>query len=253
VRLVPRILLAGVLIATLGAIAASPPATAGGACGHPVFTTRAPYGYWNGSGYTVSNDVWNGAGHHVRQRLSVCGPASWYADTRLPRRTDDEVKSYPNAHVDFGEPRLSAFRALRVSWASRLPQRGRWDAAWDVWLDGRPGKDAGVGRKEVMVWTDGRGSVPLGHPVGSARFAGRHWQVWRARGLAHPYVAFVPSGRIARGSLDLMRPLRWLLHRHWVRSHVTLGQAAYGFEVVATHGRRLHFATTGLSIHGVRR
>lgn len=258
-RTLMRSLLAGVLVATLGTVAGARPAAASGACTRPVYTTTDPWGRWSNYHYTVDNDMWNAAGYRMRQRLTVCDQSSWYAVARLPRRTDRSVKSYPNAHFDFhdwtthAEPRLSAYRSMPVSWASRLPRAGRYDTAWDVWLDGVPGDDAGVVRKEVMIWTANRGSVPSGRPVAWARFAGRRWRVWRDRSLDHPYYAFVPRGRIVRGSFDLMRPLTWLRRRRWLRPQVTVGQVAFGFEVVATGGRRLRLATTGFSVHAVRR
>lgn len=259
VRILLRSLLAGVLVATLAGVAGARPAAATGPCRAPVYTTSDPWGRWSSYRYTVDNDMWNAAGHRMRQRLTVCDQSSWYAVARLPLRTDRSVKSYPNAHLDFHdwtahtEPRLSAYRSLPVRWASRLPRAGRYDVAWDVWLDGVPGDDAGRVRTEVMIWTANQGSVPSGRRVASTRFAGRRWQVWRDRSLGHPYYALVPGDRIARGSFDLMRPLTWMRHRGWLRPRVTLGQVAFGFEVVATRGRPLRFATTGFSVRGVRR
>lgn len=252
-------LLAGVLVATVGVVVAAAPATAAGPCARPVFRTSAHSGHWSRGHYTVDNDMWNAAGHHMRQRLTVCSRSSWYADARLPRHTDNQVKSYPNAHRDFHnwsthtEPRLAAYRSLRASWASRTPRAGRWDAGWDLWIDGVPGDDRGTVRTEVMVWTDNHGTAPLGHRVASARFAGRRWQVWRDRTAGHPYVAFVPRGRIPRGAVDMVRPLTWLRRHHWLHAPVTLGQIGFGYEIVATGGRRLHFATTGFSVRAVRR
>lgn len=223
------------------------------ACAKPVFSTWRPHGMWSRGVYTVDNDMWNSAGYHMHQHLRVCSRARWTVDVRVPRRTDTAVKSYPNSHRDFHnwstghEPRLSSFRVLRTSWASRTPRRGVYDAAYDIWLNGVADDNS----NEVMIWTDNHGQVPYGRRAGHLWFNHIRWQIWT--GAGHSYVALVPPHRIRHGRLGLLKPLRTLVRRGWLPRHTTVGQVGFGFEVVRTAGERVRFATTAFTVTARRR
>lgn len=223
-----------------------PAAGATAACAHPVYTTTAQNGMWSHGVYTVANDMWNSSGYTMTQRLRVCSPSRWTADVRVANPTDTAVKSYPNSHRDYHnwstgyEPRLSTFRSLHSTWAARTPGVGTYDAAYDIWLNGVPGKN------EVMIWTDNRHQVPAGSRVGKLWFDHRRWQIWSTPN--HSYVAFVPPRRLTHGTLNLLTPLHYLSRRGWFGKHPTLGQVDFGFEVVRTAGERVRFATTAFSV-----
>lgn len=230
----------------LGLAGAEAPASAATpVCAHPVFATSRTYGTWRHGATTVSNDMWNAAGSHMTQRLRVCSAARWTVNVTVPATGDTSVKTYPNANRNFRtasghEPLLSSFRTLRTSWAARTPTMGTYDAAYDIWFDGVPG------RYEVMIWTHNNGQGPKGGVVGSMTFGGVRWQVWSTSD--HSYTAFVPERPYDHGTLPLLTPLHALARHGWLGTHPTLGQVAFGFEVVSTAGRQLHFATTAFSV-----
>ena len=196
--------------------------------------------------YTVDNDMWNAAGYRMSQHLRVCSPSRWTVDVRVANPTDTAVKSYPNSHRDFHnwstsrEPRLSTFRVLRTSWAARTPGRGIYDAAYDIWINGVPG------RNEVMIWTANHRQVPFGRPAGHLWFNSIRWRIWT--NADHSYVAFVPPRHLAHGTLGLLKPLRALVRRGWLPRTSTVGQVGFGFEIVRTANVRLRFATTRFAV-----
>lgn len=228
----------------------SPASAATSTCASPVYTTTQTNGTWSHGVYTVANDMWNSSNYSMSQRLRVCSRSRWTADVRVANPTDTAVKTYPNSHRDYhnwttgSEPRLSTFRMLRTTWAARTPNVGVYDAAYDIWINGVPGKN------EVMIWTNNHGQAPLGKRVGKISFDNVSWQIWSTPN--HSYIAFVPSKRLTHGTLGLLTPLNYLARRGWLGAHPTLGQVDYGFEVVSTGGKQVRFATTAFSVESRR-
>jgi hypothetical protein len=239
------------LIAPVGALTASPAAAA--TCSNPRFRTSSPNGMWNNGGYIVHNNMWNVSGYKVTETLSACSYRNWYVRANANNsKGDGAVKTYPNVHKDFHnwstgkEPRLKSFKTIRSTFSARTPHVGIYDTAYDIWLNGVPG------RNEVMVWTDNYRQVPSGSVVARGlTFGGHTWKVYATGG--NRYIAFVPSTRLTTGTLRLRAMLAWLVSHGRISPNSTLGQICYGFEIVSTGGKRATFKVDDFSVTTVRR
>jgi hypothetical protein len=241
-----------VLAGTFGTVAVQPPASAAAACSNPKYVTSDPDGMWSQGGYFVHNNVWNGSSYHVSQRLSACSHSNWKAVATADNSSHDgAVKSYPNVHRDFHnwntgkEPLVRQFSSIRSSWAAHSPDRGIYNAAYDIWLDGVPG------RHEVMIWTHNRHQVPAGSRVGQVTIGHHAWRVWATRD--NSYIAFVAEHRIDHGSVAIKGMLRWLMQHGRIERSATLGQICFGFEVVSTGGSPATFKVDRFSVTSKRR
>jgi hypothetical protein len=127
------------------------------------------------------------------------------------------------------------------SFASRTPNVGIYNAGYDIWLNGVPG------RHEVMIWTDNLRQVPAGRIVHRrVPLSGRYWNVWATRD--NGYIAFVPNYRITRGSVNIKQMLHWLMVRGRLPRTATLGQICFGFEIVSTSNFLVDFEVTSFSV-----
>jgi hypothetical protein len=225
----------------LGLLGPTSPATAAVPCTNPQYVTTDPYGMWFDHNYVVHNNVWNGSGYDVRQRMAACSFRNWKVLATADNRSGDgAVKSYPNVHKDWhdwntgAEPRLSSFKGIRSHFASRSPRVGIYNWAYDIWLNGVPGDN------EVMIWTDNYRQVPAGSRiVKGLDLGGYRWKVYATQG--NHYIAFVPHERITRGTVRIKSMLNWLVRNGRLSRDSTLGQIGYGVEIVSTGGEPRKF------------
>lgn len=223
------------------------------ACNDPRFVTSDPDAMWSQGRYIVHNNMWNASSYDMSQRLAACSFRNWRVTATADNRTGDgAVKSYPNVHRDYHnwstghEPRVTSFRGIRSWWKSRTPDRGIYNAAYDIWLNGVPGEH------EVMIWTHNRNQVPAGSVVRrSVRLGNYSWTVWATPD--NGYIAFVPKRKLDRGAIAIRRMLGWLIRIGRLDRDVTLGQICFGFEVVSTNGRPATFKVDRFAIVSRRR
>lgn len=247
-----------VVVALLSALLFVPSPAAAGPCLQPRFVTSAPYGRWPSRGMWVDNNMWGSRGYAVRQTLRACSAGSWKVTAKASNaRGDWQVKSYPNVHRDWhdwrtgAEPPLASFGLLRAGFATRSPARGIHNTAFDIWLDGVPGAAGSEARREVMVWTAWHGMRPRGRVVDPAvQAGGRTWTLWAT--ADDDYLAFVPHRDFERGRVRLLALLRWLVRHGRLPAGVTLGQVGFGFEIIATGGRRATFHVDGFRLDARR-
>ncbi len=243
------------LVALVGLLAPSvamAPAQAA-TCSDPKFVTSDPNGMWNDGKYIVHNHMWNVSGYDVSETLKACSHGNWYVRATADNDSGDgAVKTYPNVHQDFHnwdtgkEPKLSSFKSIRSTFASRTPHVGIYDAAYDIWLNGVPGN------REVMIWTDNYRQVPAGSVVAKGvSFSGHTWKVYATQD--NEYIAFKPSQRLTHGTLQIMPMLRWLVSHGRVPASSTLGQIGFGFEIVSTGGKPATFKVKDFSLRTKRR
>ena len=245
-------LLALLLGSTLGTWAVAPTANAA-SCTDPKFVTTDPNGMWGDGKYIVHNNMWNASSYRVSERLSACSFRNWKVTATADNRSGDgAVKTYPNVHVDYHdwgtghEPRITAFKRIRSSFAMRSPGVGIYDVAYDIWLNGVPGN------REIMFWTDNHRQVPSGRIVArGVTFAGRTWKVWASQG--NSTISFVPTQRMTHGTINIKRQLLWLMKRGMIQRGSTLGQICYGVEVVSTGGSARRFKVDEFKVDTVRK
>ena len=247
-----------ILLAALAAVVTpvagltAPPAYAA-TCSNPRFQTSSQNGIWSNGGYFVHNNMWNVSGYKVSETLYACSYHNWYVHAKASNSNGDgAVKTYPNVHKDFHnantgkEPKLRSFKTIRSTFAARTPHVGIYDTAYDIWLNGVPGKN------EVMVWTDNYRQVPAGSVVARGlSFSGHTWKVYATAG--NGYIAFVPSKRLTTGTLHLRSMLNWLVSHGRLSPGSTLGQICYGFEIVSTGGKRATFKVDDFSVTTAKR
>jgi glycosyl hydrolase family 12 len=221
--------------------AAPPPSAASGSCTHPLFVTSDPTNGWTNGAYYLSNDMWNISGYSVTQTLHACSDSNWYVVANMNNdRGDGAVKTYPDVHEDFSEPRISSFHSISSTFAETSPHVGIYEDAYDIWINGV----ATSGSTEVMIWTENFGQVPGGSPQGSATFGGRTYKVWKNGN----YIAFVPDHNFTAGSMDLLEFFNWVIAKGWMPATSTLGQIDYGAEIVSTNSAPATFRFTNFSI-----
>jgi hypothetical protein len=197
-------------------------------CRHPRLTTSADRTWYDG-GFVVDQDMWNNQGG--QQTLRACSYRSWVVTAT--QADSPGVKTYPNVHRDFAEPRLSSFTEISSRFATRGPGTGTYEFAYDVWLNGV----AGPGSSEVMVWTDNHGNRPNGGRQNVVTSHGLRYTAYH-RGS---YTAFLGPDRGA-GEVDLLALFRYAVARGWLPASSTLGQIDFGVEICSTAGRSLDFA-----------
>jgi hypothetical protein len=224
------------------------------ACRHPEVVTSG----WEGHGlgrYYADSDMWNAAGYDVTQTMRVCSHGNWSVDVKADDRAGDgAVKTYPNVHRDYHdwgtghEPRLSSFRSIASTFASRSPGVGVSDGAYDIWLNGV----ADDGSTELMIWTDNHHQTPAGKVVARhLRFSHRTWKLWATRD--HGYLAFVPDRPHHHGRIALKKRFSYLDAHGYLAHGSTLGQVCFGYEMVSTEGTTRHFKVDRFSVSSSRK
>jgi Glycosyl hydrolase family 12 len=217
------------------------PASGGGPCTDPSFTTSDDFGGENLGPYTVSNDMWNVGGGGISQTLSACSASSWFVNATV---ADDGggVKTYPNSHLNFASPpAISSLSSITSTFASNSPGTGTFEDAYDIWLNGL----AGAGGDEVMIWTDNNGQIPAGSPTTSVTFGGQSYTVWKGN---NGPVSFVSNSNVTSGRLNLLQFFQWLISKGWEPANSSLEQVDYGVEIVSTNSMPETFGFSDFSV-----
>jgi len=210
-------------------------------CTKPQFQTSDPSGGWSDGGYYVYNDMWNISGYSVTQTLYACAYDNWYVVANMNNASGDgAVKTYPNAHRDFNEPKISSFHSIYSRFAETSPHVGIYEDAYDIWINGV----ASSGSTEVMIWTENHHQVPGGSVEGTVTFDGRSYLVWKNGN----YIAFEANTNFTSGTINLLEVFNWIMAKGWMPASSTLGQIDYGAEIVSTNGAPATFTFTNFSV-----
>jgi glycosyl hydrolase family 12 len=222
---------------------ASAPASGSSTCARPRYTTSDPT-WWDLSPYFVANDMWNVTGYSVSETLYACSYSNWYVVATMDNsKGDGAVKTYPNSHRDFdSNPEISSFSSITSTFAETSPDRGIYEDAYDIWLNGV----ATPGSTEVMIWNDNHGQVPAGSLQATVTIDGRSYAVWKTTGN---YIAFVASTNFTSGTANLLDFFQWLMMKGWIPGNTTLGQVDYGAELVSTNGVPATFTFSDFSVN----
>ncbi len=217
------------------ASSATPASAKANTCSHP--SSVVPYvrnnaqsGVYEGK-YYVTNDTWNASGYAVSQSLYVCNYNNWYVTARMNNHTGDgAVKTSPNVHLDFNEPRISSYSTLTSDFSDIGPgvgaRFGIWEFEYDCWINGV----ASNGSTEIMIWTDNNGQTPSGSIVAQVAFNGQTYNVWKSG----TYIAFANTKRVTSGQINLLSFFDYVMSKGWMPSTSTIGQIDYGVELVST-------------------
>lgn len=199
--------------------------------------------------YYADASLWHAGGYDISQAMGVCSHHSWRVKVSAADHQDGAVLSYPNVHRDFHnwstghEPRLDSFDSITSRFAHRAPDKGKYDVAYDIWLNGVASK----GSTELMIWTEHNGQQPAGSKLGTVTVDGHKWQLWATGD--DKYIAFVSTDPLTSGKLNLQAFTERLTHHGRLAGDSTLGQVDYGVEVVSTHGKQERFDVTKFAVH----
>jgi hypothetical protein len=215
----------------------------GGACANPEFTTSAQFGLWNLSPYFVANDMWNAGAGSVSQTLSACSFSDW--DVTATASGGGGVLTYPDSHLDVpNTPQISSLSSVTSTFADTNPNKGTYEDAYDIWLNGVA--DPSAGSDELMIWTDNHGQTPGGSPMATVTIGGQKWTAWKGNGN---YMAFVANSDVSSGSLNLLAFFRWVIAKGWMPADSTLNQVDYGVEICSTGGGPATFSFSNFSVN----
>ncbi|GLZ56230.1 hypothetical protein [Actinomycetospora sp. NBRC 106378] len=98
---------------------------------------------------------------------------------------------------------LSDLGDVRSSWAVTVPDSGRYNASYDIWLDPTPRRDGDNTGAELMIWTVRAGGIdPIGSKRGSVDLGGAAWDVFTGDNNGVPVISYVRQQSV-RQVLDL--------------------------------------------------
>lgn len=220
----------------------APAAPASSTCGHPSFVTSDQQGGQTFGNYYVTNDMWNVGNYSVSQTLSACSYHSWYVTATMNNNAGDgAVKTYPNVHMDFNEPKITSYNTISATFAQSGTPAGTYEYAFDVWINGVADNNS----TEVMVWTQNHGQAPSGSTMGRMTASGHSFQVWKAGS----YIAFVADQNFSSGTVDLLSIFKYVISKGWLTSSATIGQIDYGVELVSTNSAAETFSINNFSLN----
>jgi Glycosyl hydrolase family 12 len=143
---------------------------------------------------------------------------------------------YPEQKLKFAYPQpLASLTTLTTSYSQQLPSAGRFDSAYDLWLNGAPEATDSV---ELMIWTDNNGEETGNTPAGTIRIDGVSYELSVDPQLKRIDLV-LPQGRRS-GAVNLLHVLKALQADR--RSGAVIGarpaltEIDYGFEIFSTTG-----------------
>jgi glycosyl hydrolase family 12 len=211
---------------------AQPDATANSAssCIDPVFVSSSADGIWNNDGYFVFNDIWNTPAGPGPQTLYACSYHDFYVVSEQSDDGGNAVKSYPNVQMNYNDLPLSSFHHITSRFAETGAHVGRYEYAFDVWLNGV----AQPNSSQIMVWVENHDQTPLGTQGGTTTFGGRSYDIWNTSDNLH--LTLVATETLSSGQLDLLEIFKWAITQGYTPVAPTLGQIDFGVELVSTGG-----------------
>ena len=91
---------------------------------------------------------------------------------------------FPRPVADLGD--------VRSSWAVSVPDSGRYNASYDIWLDPTARRDGDNTGAELMIWLIRAGGIdPIGSKSGTAELGGATWDVYRGDNNGVPVISYV--------------------------------------------------------------
>jgi len=195
-------------------------------------------GLWNDGGFDVFNNEWNSA-EAGPQLVWADSYRHWGVESVQPDSTS--VKTYPSVQQNFPNPPLRTVKSLSSTFAQSMPPPNLSydaEAAYDLWLNSFTA--------EVMVWVANHGQTPSGGVINHVVISGREYAVYSG---GPAMFSFVSTGKpAAKGQVDLLSVLQWLIRHRYLTGSDRLTQVNFGWEIASTNGVPLSFAVTDYSL-----
>ncbi|MCW2642873.1 MAG: celD [Dactylosporangium sp.] len=206
--------------------------------------------------YVVMNNVW---GADTAQCINVTDNG-FTVTADHSKRPDGAPASYPaiyfgchytNCSNGTNLPmQVSKIRSATSSISYSYPERGVYDAAYDIWLDSTP-KEDGVNQQELMIWFNRRGPVqPVGAKTGTVTLGGRTWEVWSGNNGMNDVVSYVATSPITSWDFSVLDFINDTKTRSKVADSWYLTSIQAGFEPWVG-GSGLAVTSFAASVNGV--
>jgi len=211
-----------------------------------------PAGAWSSSatnggktvdGYFFYNNEY-GATSGSSQTIWAQSPTSWGICTRQPN-PPATVKSYAEEQLTVNKP-ISSYAFMTNTVSYKLPAKGTWEAADDLWLNGTPGK---AGAIEVMIWPYTQYARPAGTEVGAITVGTQKYIFWKRVG-ANPIYTFQYQTNETSTTIHMLSAFKYLANNHYISLSNTFSQFNFGYEIVGTGSTPTteDFTTTNFSL-----
>jgi hypothetical protein len=219
------------------------------------YTLSDPEGELSIGGYWIRNDVWNTDAGPGLQTLSACSYNSWSVVAQEPNTP--LVKSYPDVQMDFsaggagngtGVP-INSFSSITSTFAETSPHMGRYDDAYDIFLNSNA--IDGPGTTEIIIWVDNYQQVPSGTQLMTAvPLDNRNYDVYYEadNGNGGHYIAFVANQNFTYGTVNIRAFFEYAIEQSWIPATAPLNQICFGVEICETGGGYATFEFTDFSI-----
>jgi hypothetical protein len=223
---------AGLLIAaSIGAVAVGGPAHADAQMCDKFTSTTVQ------NRYVVMNNLW---GADTPQCISTTSGGFAITTGNHNKPTNGAPASYPaiyyGCHYTNCSPgtnlpmQVSQISSATSSISYSYPGSGIYDAAYDIWLDPTPKKDA-VNKQEVMIWFNHQGPIqPVGSKTATATIGGRTWDIWTGNNGMNDVVSYVAPAPIPSWNFSILDFVKDTKTRSSVTDSWYLTSVQAGFE-----------------------
>jgi hypothetical protein len=245
-----------------------------------ICTTSAVQGTCGTGVPLVDNNVWNLAAscinysactNHGTQTLTETSPSDWSVSADLDGLVGNGVNTEPYPQViSYPETEYNLATVKPVEGSGALPgiigygetempsdlgtggSADRYETAWDIWLNGRPGDEPNGDEQEVMIWTDNENQTPGGTKQASDwtdPITGCEYQPWASSQYSVVSLVVTSSCSGDDGYVDIQSALEWLAQQKYIAALTSTGNEVYGIdygmEIVNTSGKAETFTVDG--------
>jgi hypothetical protein len=126
---------------------------------------------------------------------------------------------------------LSSIGAIPSDVSFTVPGSGRYNMAYDNWINAGATAGSDQGTLEQMIWLNFRDTTPIGSSVDTVSIAGQQWDVWYGSNNGFNTVSYIRATNTTSATLDLKPFMDDTVARGYAQgSHYLLGIQA-GFEI----------------------
>jgi hypothetical protein len=215
--------------------------------GSHAWTSTGQFATYSADGFKWNNDAWgSGSGS---QTIEVNSPSDWTVVSNQAYQLY-QVQTYPDIFVNPNQP-VSDYSAITSTASEQSPGgSGEYnETAYNIWLNGTPGTNAGGdGSTSVMIWTDCH-NVSMNNE-GTYTIGGT--QYYFNKSLVQPgnfyQWTFVQLTNTSTQTTNILAVLNWIA-AHGGPSSPTLTAIDFGWEIWGTEGtQNFHVSNFSLTM-----
>jgi hypothetical protein len=211
------------------------------------WTSTGQFATFSADAFKWNNDAWgSGSGS---QTIEVNSPSDWSVVSDQAYQLY-QVQTYPDIFVNPNEP-VSYYSGITSTASEQSPSgSGEYnEAAYNIWLNGTPGTNAGGdGSTSVMIWTDCH-SVSVNN---EGTYTIGRTQYYFNKSLVQPgnfyQWTFVQMTNTSTQTTNILAVLDWIA-AHGGPSSPTLTAIDFGWEIWGTEGtQKFHVSNYSLTM-----